>query len=137
MSGEIIIGIDLGTTNSEVTAFVEGRVALGAGVLASRLSGLSVEKVLVDVSPYSFGIEHLGQLDGKPYEHCYHPIIERNTPLPVTRTDSYTTSVPYQSKAAILVYQGTIRTRSGTCSWAASTWRGSSACPTPTRSWYR
>jgi molecular chaperone DnaK (HSP70) len=31
-------------------------VALGAGVLASRLGGHEVERVLVDVSPYSFGI---------------------------------------------------------------------------------
>ena len=30
-------------------------VALGAGVLASRLAGRDVERVLVDVSPYSFG----------------------------------------------------------------------------------
>ena len=30
-------------------------VALGAGVLASRLAGHEVERVLVDVSPYSFG----------------------------------------------------------------------------------
>ncbi len=81
-------------------------VALGAGVLAARLSGRDVQQVLVDVSPYSFGIEHLGELDGRPYEHCYHPIIPRNTPLPVTRTESYYTTVPNQSAAAIHVYQG-------------------------------
>ena len=36
-------------------------VALGAGVLASRLSGRQVERVLVDVSPYSFGPSYLGE----------------------------------------------------------------------------
>ena len=35
-------------------------VALGAGVLASRLAGQEVERVLVDVSPYSFGPSYLG-----------------------------------------------------------------------------
>jgi molecular chaperone DnaK len=81
-------------------------VALGAGVLASRLSGHSIDRVLVDVSPYSFGISHLGDRGGVPYPHCYHPIIRRNTPLPLTRTESYATSHPYQTEADLHVYQG-------------------------------
>ena len=48
-------------------------VALGAGVLASRLAGRDVERVLVDVSPYSFGISYLGERGGYPYPHCYKP----------------------------------------------------------------
>ena len=64
-------------------------VALGAGVLASRLSGHGVGRVLVDVSPYSFGISFLGERGGVPYPHCYKPIIRRNTPLPLTRTEQY------------------------------------------------
>ena len=56
-------------------------VALGAGVLAARLAGHDVERVLVDISPYSFGPSHLGLRHGVPYEHCYHPIIARNTPF--------------------------------------------------------
>lgn len=81
-------------------------VALGAGVLASRLAGHDVERVLVDVSPYSFGPSYLGERGGFPYPHCYHPIIRRNTPLPVTRTDSYLTSHPYQTTVDIEIYQG-------------------------------
>ena len=61
-------------------------VALGAGVLASRLAGRDVDRVLVDVSPYSFGVSFLGERGGFPYPHCYKPIIRRNTPLPLTRT---------------------------------------------------
>ena len=81
-------------------------VALGAGVLASRLSGHSIERVLVDVSPYSFGISYLGERGGVPYPHCYRPIIHRNTPLPLTRTENYSTSHAYQTEAEIHVYQG-------------------------------
>jgi molecular chaperone DnaK len=81
-------------------------VALGAGVLASRLSGKSIERVLVDVSPYSFGISFMGERGGVPYPHCYKPIIRRNTPLPLTRTESYCTSHPYQKVVEIEVYQG-------------------------------
>jgi molecular chaperone DnaK (HSP70) len=81
-------------------------VALGAGVLASRLSGREVDRVLVDVSPYSFGPSYLGERGGAPYPYCYHPIIRSNTALPVTRTDRYFTSFPHQREVAIEIYQG-------------------------------
>ena len=81
-------------------------VALGAGVLASRLEGRSVERVLVDISPFSFGVSHLGELNGMPYIHCYHPIIKRNTPLPITRTESYWTAMPHQTTVQLSIYQG-------------------------------
>jgi molecular chaperone DnaK len=81
-------------------------VALGAGVLASRLAGHSVERVLVDVSPYSFGISYLGERGGFSYPYCYRPIIRRNTPLPLTRTERYQTSHPFQTAVDIQVYQG-------------------------------
>jgi molecular chaperone DnaK (HSP70) len=81
-------------------------VALGAGVLASRLAGRDVDRVLVDVSPYSFGPSYMGERGGVPYPHCYHPIIHRNTPLPVTRTESYYTSFPGQTRVDIQIFQG-------------------------------
>jgi molecular chaperone DnaK (HSP70) len=81
-------------------------VALGAGVMASRLGGHQVDRVLVDVSPYSFGPSYLGTYRGEDYLHCYRPIIHRNTPLPVTRTSSYYTAAPFQTVAAISIYQG-------------------------------
>jgi len=81
-------------------------VGLGAGVLASRLSGHEVDRVLVDVSPYSFGPSYLGERGGVEYPYCYHPIIRANTALPVTRTDRYYTSFPYQKEVAIDIYQG-------------------------------
>jgi len=81
-------------------------VALGSGVLASRLAGHGVERVLVDVCPFSFGPSYLGERGGLPYPHCYHPIIYRNTPLPVTRTESYATAHPYQTSVRIEIYQG-------------------------------
>jgi molecular chaperone DnaK len=81
-------------------------VALGAGVLASRLAGRDVNRVLVDVSPYSFGVSFLGERGGVPYPHCYKPIIHRNTPLPLTRTERFYTSHPFQTQVDIEVYQG-------------------------------
>jgi molecular chaperone DnaK (HSP70) len=81
-------------------------VALGAGVLASRLAGHDVQRVLVDVSPYSFGPSYTGERDGQWYHHCYHPIIRRNTPLPVTRTDEYHTASDFQTCVELEIYQG-------------------------------
>jgi molecular chaperone DnaK len=81
-------------------------VALGAGVMASRLAGRSVDRVLVDVSPYSFGISFLGERGGVPYPHCFKPIVRRNTPLPLTRTEQYVTSYPFQEDVQLAVYQG-------------------------------
>jgi molecular chaperone DnaK (HSP70) len=81
-------------------------VAFGAGVLAARLAGHAVERVLVDVSPYSFGPSYFGLLNGVPSEHCYRPIIHRNTPLPVSRTESYFTMVDGQQAWQVSIYQG-------------------------------
>ncbi|HEY4001049.1 MAG TPA: Hsp70 family protein [Candidatus Xenobia bacterium] len=81
-------------------------VALGAGVLAARLAGHHVSKVLVDVSPYSFGPSFLGEKDGEFYPFCYKPVIARNTPLPVTRTEIYFTASAYQSEVELSIYQG-------------------------------
>jgi molecular chaperone DnaK (HSP70) len=75
-------------------------------VLASRLSGREVDRVLVDVSPYSFGVSYLGERGGVPYPHCYKSIIRRNTPLPLTRTERFYTTHPFQSEVDVHVYQG-------------------------------
>lgn len=81
-------------------------VALGAGVLASRLAGHEVDRVLVDVSPYSFGVSYLGERGGVPYPYCYKPIIRRNSPLPLTRTERFFTCVPFQELVDVCVYEG-------------------------------
>lgn len=81
-------------------------VALGAGLLASRLQGHDVDRVLVDISPYSFGPSYVGVQGDKEYRHCYHPIIKRNTPLPITRTDRYYTCGPYQKRVELEIFQG-------------------------------
>jgi molecular chaperone DnaK len=81
-------------------------VALGAGVMASRLAGHDVERVLVDVTPYSFGVSFLGDRGGVSYPHCYKPIVRRNTPLPVTRSERFYTSHPYQEEVDVRVYEG-------------------------------
>jgi molecular chaperone DnaK (HSP70) len=81
-------------------------VALGAGILAARIEGHDLDRVLVDVSPYSFGISYLGVRGGAAYPYCYSPLIERNLPLPITRTRSYVTAQPNQDAVHIQIFQG-------------------------------
>jgi molecular chaperone DnaK (HSP70) len=81
-------------------------VALGAGVLAARQSGHQLERVLVDISPYSFGPSYLGEKDGDLYTHCYRPVIRRNSPLPASRTESYHTVHDGQDAVDLQIFQG-------------------------------
>ncbi len=81
-------------------------VALGAGVQAARIEGHDVARVLVDVSPWSFGVSHLGYLDGMESDHCYRPVIARNTPLPASRADSFFTVYDEQESVRVSIFQG-------------------------------
>ncbi|MBK8979489.1 MAG: Hsp70 family protein [Planctomycetes bacterium] len=81
-------------------------VALGAAIAGAQAAGQSTGRVLVDVTPYSFGPSALGELDGRPYDECYVPIIERGTPLPVVRSDTLYTTVDDQERIDARIFQG-------------------------------
>jgi len=81
-------------------------VALGAAVQGGLIAGVDVGPVLVDITPHTLGIETLGERDGLPSPHQFSAIIERNTPLPATRTEIYTTIYDGQDGAEIRVFQG-------------------------------
>ena len=76
-------------------------VALGAAVQANILGGgsASTENVLLlDVTPLSLGIEALGGVVAK--------IIQRNSTIPASATEHFTTGVDGQANVAIHVLQG-------------------------------
>ena len=52
------------------------------------------------------GIKALGDLHGFMSSHHFSPIIDRNTPLPASRTEIYSTVWDGQNSAEIRVYQG-------------------------------
>ena len=81
-------------------------VALGAGVQAARLEGHDVARVLVDVSPWSFGVSHVALVNGYPIDHRFKAVIGRNTPLPASRTESFATMQDEQEAVRISVFQG-------------------------------
>jgi Fe-S protein assembly chaperone HscA len=76
-------------------------VALGAAVQADILTGASKsteEMLLLDVTPLSLGIEALGGTVAR--------IIQRNSTIPASATEHFTTGVDGQTNVAIHVVQG-------------------------------
>jgi len=81
-------------------------VAMGAAVQGALIAGIDVGPVLVDITPHTLGIESLGVIQGEPTRHFRAPVIERNTPLPATRTEAFATVSDGQKVAEIRVFQG-------------------------------
>ncbi|RJP19993.1 MAG: heat-shock protein Hsp70 [Candidatus Omnitrophota bacterium] len=82
-------------------------VAMGAALLGARIQGLAIEQILVDITPQSFGMAALGiGEDGLPNLFHFVRIIPRNTPLPVTRSESFYTLRDNQEAVDVEIYQG-------------------------------
>ncbi len=75
-------------------------VAIGAAIQAAVLKGDSSVKdiVLLDVTPLSLGIETMGGVMTK--------LIERNTTIPTTKSQVFSTAEDNQSSVGIKIYQG-------------------------------
>ncbi|GBC78643.1 Chaperone protein dnaK2 [bacterium HR08] len=73
-------------------------VAIGAAIQAGVLAGEVKEVLLLDVVPLSLGVETLGGVMTK--------IIERNTTIPVRRTEIFTTAEDNQTAVDIHILQG-------------------------------
>jgi molecular chaperone DnaK len=73
---------------------VAAGAAIQAGVLAGEVGGI----VLVDVTPLTLGVETLGGIAT--------PLIARNTPIPVKKTETFTTAADMQTSVTIHVFQG-------------------------------
>ena len=73
-------------------------VAIGAAIQGGVLVGEVKDVVLLDVTPLSLGIETLGGVFTK--------IVERNTTIPVSRSQIFTTAANNQTSTDIHVLQG-------------------------------
>ncbi len=87
-------------------------VALGAAVQAGlkmRDAALD-EVVMTDVAPYSLGISISRQVGPNQYEGGHYlPIIERNSVVPVSRTENIVTIHDNQKEINVAIFQGESR----------------------------
>ena len=73
-------------------------VASGAAIQAGVLTGEVGDILLVDVTPLTLGVETLGGVAT--------PLIARNTPIPVKKSEVFTTAADMQTRVTIHIYQG-------------------------------
>jgi molecular chaperone HscC len=84
-------------------------VALGAAVQQALCTGHEAvsDLVLTDVCPHTLGVEVSKEIARNSRESGYFsPIIDRNTTVPVSRSQVYSTVVPDQDSILLSVYQG-------------------------------
>jgi molecular chaperone HscC len=87
-------------------------VALGAAIqvaLKERNEALN-EIILTDVCPYTLGIETTHSLANGGFDGGhFSPIIERNTPIPVSKVEQFCTLQDGQKQIRVVIYQGESR----------------------------
>jgi molecular chaperone DnaK len=89
-------------------------VALGASIQAGLLSGVALERILVDVASHTLGIRVLGPDDsGLEEPDTFAPILAHNTVLPAERTREFYTLTDEQEHLLVEVFQGESRRVSG------------------------
>jgi molecular chaperone DnaK (HSP70) len=81
-------------------------VAMGAAIQGAAIAGDKVSAVLVDVTPYTFGTSALGELNNDLYPFRFVPIIAKNTPIPVRRSEAFGTISDAQTSVDVRIYQG-------------------------------
>ncbi len=86
-------------------------VALGAAVQAGLIEEQKAvgDMVVTDVAPFTLGVEITKQFGRERKSGFFQPIISRNTGIPVSRVESFSTMDAFQSQVRLKIYQGESR----------------------------
>jgi len=88
-------------------------VAFGAGIQGAIIAGQPINAILVDITPYSLGINVAEfSLMGNIFPDRFKVLIHRNTTIPTSQEEVFTTLHPAQDTVSIKVYQGESRVAS-------------------------
>jgi molecular chaperone HscC len=94
------------------TVHPDHAVALGAAIQAGLLSGGDgLEEIrITDVAPFTLGVGTATRdQHGRYHDDIFAPIIERNTPVPVSRMEGFRTLADNQRQVVFAIYQGEAR----------------------------
>lgn len=94
------------------TVHPDHAVALGAAIQAGLLSGgEGLEEIrITDVAPFTLGVNTATRdAHGRFHDDIFAPIIERNTPVPVSRMERFGTLGDNQRQVTFAIYQGEAR----------------------------
>lgn len=84
-------------------------VALGAAVQAGIKTGTIASDsgiMITDVCPFTLGVEVQTRAGSQRVDGLFSPIIPRNSTVPISRTETFGTTVPQQRQVDIKVFQG-------------------------------
>ena len=83
-------------------------VALGATIQAGLIADDAAleDMVVVDVAPFTLGVEISKMLGQEQRQGYFLPVINRNTVIPTSRAHPLATVSPNQTEVELLVYQG-------------------------------
>ncbi|MCP4753296.1 MAG: Hsp70 family protein, partial [Proteobacteria bacterium] len=83
-------------------------VCIGAAVQGSIIEDETIDSILVDVTPYTFGtrVVNMDSMGFLADDDMFVPLIKRNSPLPVSKSDVFYKTHPEQTTIKISVYQG-------------------------------
>ncbi|MBZ4663734.1 MAG: dnaK1 [Caloramator sp.] len=92
-------------------------VCMGAAIQAAIKAGVISEEnslVITDVCPFNLGTSCVTEVNGMEVAGILSTIIERNSTVPITRSQIYKTAIDYQTEMNIDIYQ----TLDNNCIWA-------------------
>ena len=88
----------LTSKNPNLTVNPDEAVSIGAAIQGAIVAGDVKDVVLLDVTPLTLGIETMGEI--------MTPLIQRNTTIPTTKIQIFSTAADNQPSVDIMVYQG-------------------------------
>ena len=85
-------------------------VSHGAAIQGAIIDGVDIDTVLVDITPHSLGIAVADHTTMRFMQGGMQllsaPIISKNTPIPVKRTNKFSSASPFQEKYHVQIFQG-------------------------------